>query len=341
MREKVLKKEALQDFLRRLIATAKTVAPVRQPGKHYMLKPVSRAEEVAVECPLTYYSPKEFVLPPGETLLCFGRRDGKPFVKPMIEAEDMILFGLHPCDINAMWTYDAAFESDNKDENYLARRNRMTVVGMDCLKPCDEYAFCYDMKTNVVQGRYDLFLTDIGDSYFVRVATDRGARLLGGAPSPSSQQKAELAKVEKAKESSFTKRIEFETDELPQLLEKSYDSLVWNAVARRCYSCGSCVLVCPTCYCFNVEDRLQLNLAAGERKRYWDGCMLAGFAEVAGGENFRRERWQRLRHRLFRKGKLIKELFNRPGCVGCGRCERACTSKISIVATYNQLKGGA
>ena len=45
--------------------------------------------------------------------------------------------------------------------------------------------------------------------------------------------------------------------------------------------------------------------------------------------------------KMFRKGKLIRELYDRTGCVGCGRCERACTSKISIVATFNQLKGGA
>ena len=69
--------------------------------------------------------------------------------------------------------------------------------------------------------------------------------------------------------------------------------------------------------------------------------MLAGFAEVSGGENFRREPSDRLRHRAFRKGKYIREALDRPGCVGCGRCDRACTSKISIVATYNQLKGGA
>ena len=239
-----------------------------------------------------------------------------------------------------MWLYDAVFEKDNADANYLERRKRTAVIGMDCLKPCDEHAFCHDMKTNVAQGGYDLFLTDIGDAYFVRVATDRGAELLGDAEAPSKAQRAALADVACAKEAAFKKRIEFDTDELPKVLEQSYDSLVWTAVSKRCFSCGSCVLVCPTCYCFDVEDRLNLDLISGERWRRWDGCMLPGFAEVAGGENFRPDRPSRLRHRMFRKGKFIRETFNRPGCVGCGRCDRACTSDISIVATYNQLKGG-
>jgi len=54
---------------------------------------------------------------------------------------------------------------------------------------------------------------------------------------------------------------------LPRLLEHSYDSLIWTAAAKRCYSCGACNLVCPTCWCFNVEDRLGLNLTDGERQR--------------------------------------------------------------------------
>jgi formate hydrogenlyase subunit 6/NADH:ubiquinone oxidoreductase subunit I len=86
-------------------------------------------------------------------------------------------------------------------------------------------------------------------------------------------------------------------------------------------------------------DELQLTLTEGERKRHWDSCQLDSFAEVAGGENFRKERSSRLRHRFFRKGKYLREAYGKSGCVGCGRCDRACVAKISSVETYTQIAG--
>ena len=187
MQEKVVPKEAMPGFLQRLIGTAKTIAPVRQPSGHYLLKPVARADEVALDFPFLYYSAKEYLLPPGEPVLQFGRREGKPFVTPVTDTEEVILFGLHPCDLNAVWTYDAFFTADHKDDNFLARRRHMTIVGLDCAKPCDEYSFCADMKTDVAQGGYDVLLTDIGDAYFARAATERGEKLLADAPAADRQ----------------------------------------------------------------------------------------------------------------------------------------------------------
>jgi ferredoxin len=341
MREKVLAKEAVSGFLERLIGQARTIAPVKQPTGQYLLKQVAKPEEVGLDCPISYYSAKEFLMPSGETLFRFGRTEAGATVEPVEEAEPTILFGLHPCDAHAIMTYDVVFKTDNADDHYLDRRKQMSVVAINCLKSCDEHSFCRDMKTMSADGGFDLMLTDLGNAWFVQVATDRGAELLGNAPDASPAQKAAFVKIEKEKAKNFNHRIEYDTAEIPKRLEESYDSLIWDAASKRCYSCGSCVLVCPTCYCFDVRDTLALNLTDGERKRDWDGCMLEGFAQVAGGENFRPNKSQRLRHRLFRKGKLIREMFDRPGCVGCGRCERSCTSKVSIVATYNQLKGGA
>jgi len=71
--------------------------------------------------------------------------------------------------------------------------------------------------------------------------------------------------------------------------------------------------------------------------RTWDGCQLKTFAVVAGAHNFRSKTASRLRHRIYRKGKWVKEREGIPGCVGCARCDRACTAKISSVEIYNQL----
>jgi formate hydrogenlyase subunit 6/NADH:ubiquinone oxidoreductase subunit I len=38
-----------------------------------------------------------------------------------------------------------------------------------------------------------------------------------------------------------------------------------------------------------------------------------------------------------RKGAWISARTAHKGCVGCGRCDRACTAKIHSVEIYNQL----
>jgi formate hydrogenlyase subunit 6/NADH:ubiquinone oxidoreductase subunit I len=135
----------------------------------------------------------------------------------------------------------------------------------------------------------------------------------------------------------FRHALRTKVAELPDLLGRSYDSLLWEATARRCYSCGSCNLVCPTCYCFNIYDEVDMTLTGGERKREWDGCQLRDFAIVAGGHNFRPKAASRLRNRIFRKARWIEERSGVRGCVGCARCDRACTAKINSVEVYNQL----
>ncbi|MCX5636268.1 MAG: 4Fe-4S dicluster domain-containing protein, partial [Planctomycetota bacterium] len=103
--------------------------------------------------------------------------------------------------------------------------------------------------------------------------------------------------------------------------------------------CGSCNLVCPTCYCFNVQDDINWDMRTGNRQRVWDGCLLEGFTRVAGGHEFRKNRADRFRHRLYRKGKYVPDkIGGEIACVGCGRCIDACLPDIANpVSVYNRL----
>ena len=122
-------------------------------------------------------------------------------------------------------------------------------------------------------------------------------------------------------------------------MDRSYDHPAWEESAAECVGCGTCNLVCPTCYCFNVEENVDLSVTTGSRERHWDGCMLRKFSEVAGGEVFRESLASRQRHRIFRKFKYISDQTGQPWCVGCGRCTAYCTAKISIVDIVNRLIG--
>jgi NAD-dependent dihydropyrimidine dehydrogenase PreA subunit len=125
---------------------------------------------------------------------------------------------------------------------------------------------------------------------------------------------------------------------LPDLLGRSYDHPVWEEKSAKCFSCGSCNLVCPTCYCFDVRDDVNWDLKSGTRGRAWDGCMLTDFATVAGRHNFRKKRADRYRHRYYRKGKFVPEMIGDISCVGCGRCVTACVPGIANPAeVFNRL----
>jgi ferredoxin len=278
--------------------------------------------------------------PPQERIVRI-RLDGEPVVESLVEATPTVLFGVHTCDLHALTLLDRAFSADYLDAHYLERRRQTLVVSLECLKPCDEHSFCKDMGTFAADDGYDLHLADIGDVYTVQVGTEAGAALLGkyaDVRSPSDGETGRLQEVLGAKWPRFRNRLTFDVAELPSLLATAYKHPIWKELGDRCLACGSCTNVCPTCYCFNVLDALELSGVEAIRTRTWDSCQLEEFARVASGENFREARAARQRHRMMRKGKYLRERFGTTGCVGCGRCFRACLVHINIVDTFNAIK---
>jgi ferredoxin len=198
------------------------------------------------------------------------------------------------------------------------------------------------MDTLTVSNGYDLHLTDLGEAYAVDVGSEKGAALLekhAGASQATEADMQQLNRVLGAKWPRFPYKLEFDVGELSSLMSQAYDSLLWDELAEVCLACGQCTLVCPTCFCFNVYDEVELNLQEGERWRRWDSCQLDEFARVAGGENFREQQAARLRHRFMRKGRYLIEKYGELGCTGCGRCARSCLVDITPVKVFNDLHG--
>jgi len=341
MLPRVLDKKDFKTFVDALIAENTVVGPVAKENQ-FVFGELESADGLRMDCPITLLSPKKRFFPQFDTLLRYRMGDAVE-LEPVVDAAPCIILGAHPCDIAATWLLDAVFSDNEGDPNYFDRRNRAVIIGLDCNKPCDEYQFCLDMGSLYNREGADVFLTDLGERYFVELFTERGKALLDQATSAArpagSDEFAARQQIDEEKAKAFHHKLPFDVKYLPEILDESYDSLIWEAVARRCFSCGSCNLICPTCYCFDVQDEVGLSLRSGERRRRWDSCQLVDFAEVAGGENFRERRSDRLRHRFFRKGKYILEQYGRMGCVGCGRCDRTCVAKISSVETYNQIAG--
>jgi NAD-dependent dihydropyrimidine dehydrogenase PreA subunit len=115
-----------------------------------------------------------------------------------------------------------------------------------------------------------------------------------------------------------------------KFLDRGPEHEVWHKLADECFACGVCAYVCPICHCFDVEDTLTIARDSGERIRSWESCMLADFAAVAGGLNFRGKRHERIHNWYHHKfSRAVKER-GRPDCVGCGRCITYCPAGIKI-----------
>jgi len=124
--------------------------------------------------------------------------------------------------------------------------------------------------------------------------------------------------------------------DIKEKVRASFNSKIWDELSEDCFSCGSCNIVCPTCYCFDVQDEWGLKAQDGTRYRTWDACMTCEFSEVSvqgGSENFRETKADRFRHRFMRKAAYLNEQLGGPACIGCGRCTGACTVNIANPVT--------
>ena len=333
---KMMDRGALNPFLDRLIEQGEVIGIKEKKKGQFVFDKLGSAAEFTTDYVGSLLPPHKYLMPQRETLVRFGK-DGT--AEAEVASEDRILFGVRPCDLHAIQIMDQIFSEDNPDVNYLAKRERTTLVGFDCMAPCDEECFCADVGSLDIDSGFDLLFIDLGDSYAIEVGSEKGAALLVGAAATDADEYdwTRVRAAREARREQFPKKLDTGVYSLPLLLKGAQDSPVWERTGDKCLSCGSCTMVCPTCYCFDVQDVVDLDLTGGERVRVWDSCQLDDFAKVAGGESFREKRADRVRHRIHRKFLYLMNKYERPVCVGCGRCARVCLAKIKPTEIVNEL----
>jgi sulfhydrogenase subunit beta (sulfur reductase) len=305
----------------------------------YVFRPVDEFEELSLVYIPTILPPKKYYFPQKEALLKFSIEPYKTD-KAIKEFEEYILFAVHTCDIAGIQCLDVVFNEHPADPNYLNRKEKTTVIGIECMDYCDAYASCAAVGNHVPRGGYDIMLTDLDGFYAMHINSEKGENLVAGKSYIREMDDADKARLKKVQDEKL-KRFHNEFNKDIKSVEKAFDdgflSPVWQDVGRRCVGCTNCTAVCPTCYCFDIADEMEMNLNDGVRTRTWSYCQMDDFAKVATGEDFRSGRDSRQRHRYYRKFKYPVTKYNKYFCTGCGRCTRTCMAKISLVETVNAL----
>ena len=340
---KVFKKQELAR-LHELLAGNLIVGPVAR-GKDRNGKPIYDFEvisdfaELALDYTQTVHSPKRFVLPYRETLATFAlNADGWEKQVDLNVRQPLVFFGMHACDINALNKLDLVLaKSTYPNPYYLGKRKTLFILGISC-NP-EPQCFCRSMGTDFASHGFDLFLTDLGGKYFAEILSAPAFNLLSqlSCQEPSAKDHRRYKQIANEKSRRYTAAVDI--SDLTKILDLEFASKAWDYWGEKCLSCGTCANVCPTCYCYGVEEQVGLDLRQAGKTRALHSCNLIDFATVAGGHNFRPTSASRLKYRYYHKHRGFVEAFEEPLCVGCGRCGTACLAEITPPAVIASVRG--
>lgn len=309
MEKEFLKNKQLSEFLETLRLFGELHGPTMSEAGVFAFAPISHPSQLRLDYRRTQIPPKKYLLPFREEILGYGSGNYHP---SRHHPQEIILFGVHPCDLDGIAYLDLVFLGEPPDQCYAERRARLTLVGISCVP--DDFCFC---SGSPAPPRCDLFLSAGEDGFRVDTLTARGKEIADSAKDLLHLQPS-LAPATPP-----TKGI---TAQDPQL--RFSDNPLWQKFADTCVSCGACSVCCPTCYCFDIREYPSLD-GGGIRLREWDNCLFATHGEVAGA-NFRGSRLDRLRYRFLHKYCGFTPLQGMTSCVGCGRCKEVCPVDIDL-----------
>ncbi len=341
---RVFEKGELKKLFGVLASCNRVVGPV-EIGRHsrgtplYGFTEVNSFDDLRLGYTTTKLSPKRYFLPYREDLSTF-RIDQDDWHKKVDYNADgpCILFGLHACDINALNKLDKVLMGGIYPvPYYAAKRKNMFIIGIDCMP--QSFCFCRSMGAHTALHGFDMFLTDMGDRYFAEILSDTAYNFLKNIKTSEPAESDHIAYMEKAEERNQKFTAQVDTTDLMKILDMEFQSEVWKKWGERCLGCGACASVCPTCYCYNVEETIDTSLRSAKKTKMLYSCNIVDFATVAGGHNFRPERHVRLKYRYYHKHRGFVEAYEEPLCVGCGRCGEACLAEITVPEVIASIRG--
>ena len=246
----------------------------------------------------------------------------------------LALLGVRACDLAAIEILDKILmQGPYADQDYKSRRENALIIAVNCTYAAQS-CFCTSMKTGPkATSGFDLALTEIVEDnrhdFLIEIGTDKGGALLDSIKIREAENKdIKLAEnLIKQTAASITRKLN--TTNLKEVLYRNFENPNWEKIAKRCLSCGNCTMVCPTCFCINIEDLTDLDGSTATRQRRWDSCFTLEHSYIHGG-SVRTSVKSRYRQWLTHKLAGWQDQFGISGCTGCGRCITWCPVGIDI-----------
>jgi ferredoxin len=307
---------------------------------------IQQNDQAFFGCRLGQHSWKQFLFPPDMRLWQARREEGSWRLEVSPEAAPPLAFlGVRACDLAALEVHDRVFsKGQHSDPIYQERRRRAFIVSVHCTTSGGT-CFCASLGTGPrATSGFDLALTEVwedGQHYFlVEVGSEQGAKILAAVTHrPATPAEVSVAESLVAGAARNQTRV-LETAGLKNFLYNNFENPHWDQVAERCLTCGNCAITCPTCFCHNYQDSLDVTGQVAERHRQWEVCFSVDHSYIHGGA-IRPSPRSRYRQWLTHKLATWLDQFGCLGCVGCGRCITWCPVGIDLTQEVRALKAAA
>ncbi len=312
-----------------------------QNNERYIFKQLSADQFPDMEASDTVLSPKGAVFPQTEKMLQVSLDPSVPdhHIMKRVDTDysPRAVIGIRPFDAKALTLVNLNFDTkDYRDPYWCDAYQATTFVGLAVNKPSQ-----FDFSTSMGSSPFgeeglDVLLVDNGSEFLAKVITDKGQSFLDAAGFNKSADESAAKKIEELKaaaEKAVAAKVG--TDNLTKrTILELHEAPFWNDIAFACINCGTCTFVCPTCWCFDIQDETKGK--SSTRFRNWDSCMFPLFTLHGSGHNPRGEKVQRVRQRFMHKLKYFLDKYDKGTmCVGCGRCVQSCPVNIDIREVCN------
>lgn len=233
-------------------------------------------------------TPKRYFFAERELLYRF---DGGIFYSALPDTAAEVLFGVLSGDLQAIAYQDLIFADDQR---YQSRKQATLLVGFLCRDSC-EHSRGYTVLVTSTAGNL----------------APQGLSLDQGDVDWPVCSEASVARQQAGRENIASG--------IAALSAGLVGQETWKVVALGIPGIDACASVCPTYFCFSLEDEAGSTGQSSNRERVWDSCPSRDFQLEASGRNPSSAGRQEKHFWSHKFSNDFKARLRRYGCVGCDR----------------------
>lgn len=315
-----LRRENITKALEALTAYGKVLVPTDEDGVGKYV-PYHDGVELDLERVNTTLPPKDALFPQTQKMYRYKTGENAE-IEEIIDADEQILFGIRPCDMQSIVALDAAFLTKTYVDSFYARkREKLVTIAIACAAS-NPTCFCDSMGVEPgAAPAADVLLVPTAEGWNVVCQSEKSKTLMESVAGI-------LEDGEDSPLPAADPWLKVNMEGVPSTLAGMFDHPMWDEICRPCLGCGTCTFLCPTCYCFEMAP--ENRGSEGIENRHWDSCMFSEYSRMAGGHNPRPTGKERVRNRYMHKLTFFAQRYGMGLCVGCGRCIQKCPVGMDI-----------